>query len=69
MKFSPDIELWDAKIVGEYLGVGAEYVLARYAPLGNFPASYRLPSKTSRGHPRWRATEIIDWVERYREKK
>jgi hypothetical protein len=35
----------------------------------NFPKSYRLPSKTGRGHPRWKAEEIVDWVELYREKR
>jgi hypothetical protein len=68
-RFPQSIELWDAKLVGDYLGVIAEYVLGRYAPRGDFPKSYRLPAKSGRGHPRWKAEEIIDWIERYREKK
>lgn len=60
-----DIALWDAETIGAFLKVGKSQVLERYAPLADFPKAIRLPSTGGRGHPRWKASEIIGWAERY----
>lgn len=62
-----DIALWDAETISAYLKVGKSQVLERYAPLPDFPKAIRLPSTGGRGHPRWKAAEIIGWAEKYLE--
>jgi predicted DNA-binding transcriptional regulator AlpA len=63
-----DIALWDAETISAYLKVGKSQVLERYAPLPGFPKAIRLPSTTGgRGHPRWKASEIIEWAEHHTE--
>lgn len=61
--------LWDADTVASYLSVSTTTVLNRYAPRQDFPAAIRLPTAGSRGTARWRAGDIIEWAEHYREKK
>ena len=45
----------DAKEVGLLLGQEARYVLARLACRPDFPKPCRY------GHPRWLASEVMDW--------
>jgi len=62
-----DVALWDAETIGEYLHVSAAYVKGSYAPLPDFPKAHRLPSANGKGHPRWKATQIIEWANKYQE--
>jgi len=63
-----DIDLWGAAEIGAYLKMGSRQVLERYAPLPDFPKAIRLPTQGGGfGQPRWRATEVIAWAERYQE--
>jgi len=63
------VDLWDAKMVAAYLKVAPRRVTEYYARLDNFPAPIRLPSASGgRGHPRWKAMEVISWAEQYRER-
>ncbi len=65
-----DVQLWDAATIADYLHVTARHVTDRYAPLPDFPRPIRLPSTDSkRGRPRWKAIEVIEWAERYQERK
>ena len=67
-RLPPSLSLWNASKVAEYLNVGARQVLERYSLMDGFPAAIRLPNPTGgRGHPRWKATEIIAWAAKYQE--
>lgn len=60
------VDLWDAATIAAFLKVSPKQVTDRYAPLPDFPKAIRLPSVTaSKGHPRWKAMEIIAWSEKY----
>lgn len=60
------VDLWDSATIGQFLKVSAKQVTDRYAPLPDFPKAIRLPAPGSgKGHPRWKAVEIIEWAERY----
>lgn len=61
-----EVDIWDAKTVAAFLKVAPRYVTERYALMDDFPTPFRLPSKNGRGHPRWKAVEIIRWAEQYR---
>lgn len=61
------VDLWDSKHIGAYLKVSARQVTERYACKPDFPKAIRIPSAGNRGHPRWRAREIIKWAESYME--
>jgi hypothetical protein len=61
------VDLWDARTVGAYLKVSPRQVTERYALLDGFPPAIRLPSPNGRGHPRWKAMEIIKWAEKHQE--
>lgn len=61
------VDLWDAKHIGAFLKVSARQVTERYACKPDFPKAIRIPAGSSRGHPRWRAREIIKWAESYME--
>ncbi|PRE90143.1 hypothetical protein [Burkholderia gladioli] len=59
-----DIALWSTKEIGEYLQRPAQSVRERIVVLPGFPAPIRLPSgENGRSFPRWKATEVIAWVE------
>ncbi|WP_420958077.1 hypothetical protein [Burkholderia gladioli] len=56
--------LWSTKEIGEYLLRPAQSVRERIVTLPGFPAPIRLPSgERGRSFPRWKATEVIAWVE------
>ena len=62
-------DLWDSKLVALYLKCSERYVLEHYCTLESFPDKIAPPSKKGDGHPRWQASEVIAWAERYRIKK
>lgn len=62
------VELWSADEIAAYLKVCRSYVIDHYSKLPDFPPAIRLPSVGSgSGRPRWRASEVIAWAEKYKE--
>lgn len=51
----------DAAGIGALLSHPARYVLERLAPRPDFPRPLR------EGHPRWKASEVLEWAERARD--
>lgn len=49
--------------VAEFLGVSKRSVLENYSLQADFPRTIKLPSKSANGQPRWKAKEIIAWVD------
>jgi hypothetical protein len=45
------------------LKVGPRQVVDRYSNLPGFPEAIRLPSERGQGRKRWKAGEIIAWVD------
>ena len=65
-----DIDLWGSAEVAAYLKASNRQVCERLVPLPGFPKKIVLPSiGTGRMHPRWKASEIIEWAEKHQEKK
>lgn len=64
-----EVDLWDADTIAQFLKVSKHQVMQRYAPLPDFPAAARLPAKGGKGHPRWKAAEVIKWAEKYFENR
>jgi hypothetical protein len=62
-----NVALWDAETIGKFLHVSAAYVKSSYAPLPDFPKAHRLPSANGKGHPRWKAIQVIEWANKYQE--
>ncbi len=55
--------IWSPEDVGDYLRVAPKTVTGHYACRPDFPEAMRLPSKGKNGRLRWKAAEIIAWVE------
>ncbi|CAE6827039.1 hypothetical protein [Paraburkholderia aspalathi] len=57
--------LWSTGEIGEYLQRPAQVVRDRVVCLPGFPEAIRLPNVggIGRAHPRWKAMEVIEWVE------
>lgn len=56
--------LWSTKEIGEYLQRPAQVVRERVVTVPGFPEAIRLPNfGGGKSHPRWRAIEVIQWVE------
>lgn len=70
IKSHPDA-LWDTADVAAYLCCSPHQLLNRFRPMTGFPKAIRLPSlnagETSRGNPRWKAREIIEWASQHQE--
>lgn len=66
-----DIALWDASEGAAYLRVSESQYKERYACRPDFPRAIRLPveGSTGRGHPKWKALEVIEWAQRWQERK
>jgi hypothetical protein len=62
------VDLWSHAEIALYLKVSARQVAERYAPLPGFPAAYRIPARgPGRGHPRYKASDVIAWAESHKE--
>lgn len=62
------VDLWSHAEIAAYLKVEPRQVGDRYVLLPGFPRAIRLPSQgRGRGHPRYKAAEIIAWVEKYKD--
>ncbi|TXI76797.1 MAG: hypothetical protein E6Q43_01905 [Dokdonella sp.] len=63
--------LWEAADIALAMRVSTSMAY-RFAALPDFPRAYRFPSTGSQqrghGHPRWGATEVMAWWEKYRSK-
>ena len=60
-------QLWTTEEIAAYLKVSTSKVYQRYASLPDFPGRIELPtSEGRRSHPRWKAIEVIEWVEGYK---
>jgi hypothetical protein len=63
------IDMWDISTIAEYIKRDPATVRERLACLPDFPPAVRLPSaKGHKGQPLYKATEVISWVEKYKEK-
>lgn len=60
--------LWSTKEIGEYLQRPAQVVRERVVCVPGFPQAIRLPNAggIGRSHPRWKAIEVVKWVESHR---
>lgn len=56
----PTVRWIDAETAGAMMGKSASTFLARIASLPDFPQPWR------EGHPRWKLTEVSEWIERRR---
>jgi predicted DNA-binding transcriptional regulator AlpA len=61
-------DLWDVEAIAKYLKMAESYVGNRIVCLPDFPQAIRLPTG-KRSHPRWKAIEVIRWVEQFQEKR
>lgn len=65
-----DVDLWGTAEVAAYLKLASKVVSERIVTLPGFPQAIRLPCKGGgRGHPRWKAIEVIAWVEKHQERR
>lgn len=67
-----NVDLWDVATVAKYLKRDPDGVRDRICTLPDFPQAIRLPSTGSnarKGHPLWKAAEVIKWAEGYQEKR
>ncbi len=64
------VQLWNAKLIGNYLRRSPAAVMERVVTLPGFPKPIRLPTQKegSRGQPLWEASEVIAWVRSHKEK-
>ena len=59
-----EIQLWTTQDIGSYLKIDPNKVVQRYASLPDFPKRIEIPTAEGRiTHPRWKAVEVIRWVE------
>ena len=61
-------DLWDIATIAQYLKREPSVVRERVACLPDFPKAIRLPAAKGRGHPLYRASEVIAWVDSYKER-
>lgn len=65
-----NIDLWDVSTIAQFLKRSDDQVRERVICLPDFPKAIRLPSQSGRrGHPLYKAAEVIAWAETYRETK
>jgi len=63
VRLAPDA-LLNAEDVAALLKCSTSYVLEQYVHAPGFPPSIRIVGPNGRrGHPRWRRSEIMDWID------
>ena len=63
-----EYELWTTKEIGNYLKVAPDNVVSSFACMPDFPRRIQLPiASGGKSHPRWKAIEVVNWVEGYSE--
>lgn len=64
-----ELTLWNTSDVADYLGVTYKYASEYIVTHHTFPSAMRIPTKNGKkGHPRWYAGEVIQWVSSFQEK-
>ena len=62
--------LWRAKEIAVYMRRTERQVAERTVYLPGFPKPIRIPTGNgSKGHPLWKAREIVEWVEKHQERR
>lgn len=65
-----DVALWGADEIADYLAVSRRQAAEKVVMLPGFPQPIRLPVlRGGKGHPRWKAAEVIAWAESHQEKR
>ena len=60
-------QLWTTEDIAVYLKVATSRVVVDFASLPDFPGRIELPTGRGRvAQPRWKAIEVIEWVEGYK---
>jgi predicted DNA-binding transcriptional regulator AlpA len=63
-----DKVLWDAKECAEYLRFSQKHFVDHISKTLKFPRPIKLPSEAGRrAHPRWYASEVMDWAKSYKQ--
>jgi prophage regulatory protein len=63
------VDLWGYAEIAAYLKMAHRHVSDRVATLPGFPAAIRIPTRgAGRGQPRYKASEVIAWVESHKER-
>lgn len=64
------IDLWDISTIAQFLKRNESVVRERIACKPDFPPAIRLPTETgNRGHPLYKASEVIKWADKYTERR
>jgi len=64
------VDLWGAKEIAAYIKLSERVVIERVVTVSGFPQAIRLPTQRgTKGHPRWKASEVIAWAEKHQEKR
>lgn len=64
------VDLWSTAEIADYLKCSERYVLDNFAARPDFPPAVRLPGKGARrGHPRYKAADVIKWAESWTTKQ
>lgn len=64
------VDLWSTAEIAAYLKCSERYVLDNFAARPDFPPAVRLPGKGERrGHPRYKAADVIKWAESWTTKQ
>lgn len=64
------IDLWSKDEIAAYLKLRPRTVRERTTKLPGFPQAIYLPtSGKGRGHPLWKAKEVIDWALKHQERR
>lgn len=58
----PEKVIWTPEQCAEYLGVSKLHFVNRVSKTYEFPAPIKLPSEGGRGHSRWYAADVQEWV-------
>ena len=65
-----EVDLWSTVEIAAYLKKSPASVADRVVCLPGFPQAIRLPSATGgKGHPLWKAIEVIAWTEKHQERR
>jgi predicted DNA-binding transcriptional regulator AlpA len=62
-----DDELWSREDIGQYAKISVRSARTITA-LPGFPKAVRLPSGRDTGHPRYYKSEVIEWINKCRER-
>jgi len=61
----PDKVIWESKQCAEYLRISERHYVDKVSKSAGYPLAIKLPTENgSRGHSRWYAQEIQEWVKK-----